>query len=142
MKFALIQNFKIERIVDIDPADLMKYSTRYQAVYDLSDYFPLPEVGTEFDGVKLVAPKQRRISKLGLRNRFTFNELMAITTAAKTNVAVQVLVENMQVATWIDLNRPDTLGALNLLVSVGLLTPERAEEIRIAPISEFDKYTE
>lgn len=142
MKYALIQDFKIERIVDIDPSEIGRYATRYQAVYDLSNYFPLPEVGTVFDGVKLVAPTHRRITKLALRNRFTFPELIGITTAAKTNVAVQVLVENMQVASFIDLNRADTVGAFGLLVSAGLLTAERAEEIRSAPISEFEKYSE
>lgn len=142
MKYALIQDFKVERIVDIEPDQIHEYATRYQAVYDLTDYFPLPEVGTLFDGVKLVAPTSRRITKLALRNRFTFPELIALTTAAKTNVAVQVLVENMQVATFIDLNRPDTVGAFGLLVSAGLLTPERAEAIRTAPISELEKYKE
>lgn len=142
MKFALIQDFKIERIVDIEYEDIIKYSKRYQAVYDLTNYAPLPDVGTVFDGVKLVAPTHKRITKLGLRNRFTFNELMAITTAAKSNIAVQVLVENMQVANFIDLNRADTVGAFNLLVGAGLLTPERAEEIRSAPINESEKYNE
>lgn len=142
MKHALIQDFKVERIVDIEPEEFHSYATRYQAVYDLTDYSPLPDVGTVFDGIKLVSPKERRITKLGLRNRFTFPELIGITTAAKANVAIQVLVENMQVATFIDLNRADTIGAFGLLVSAGLLTTERAEEIRSAPISDLEKYKE
>lgn len=139
--YALIQDFKVFSIVEIETDEQFhQYATRYQAVYDLTDYSPFPEIGTVFDGVKLVAPKHKRITKLGLRNRFTFTELMGITTAAKSNIAVQVLVENMQVATFIDLNREDTVGAFGLLVSAGLLTPERAEFIRTAPISELEKY--
>jgi hypothetical protein len=82
----------------------------------------------------------RKITKLALRNRFTFTELCALTAAAKTIVQVEALMDNLAVSTFIDLNRPDVIGGIEMLVAFGLITPERATQILNGPVTAIEEY--
>lgn len=144
MKVALIQDFEIKYIIDINESEIETYARRYQAVFDLSGFDPLPTVGAKFDGKTITnpPPQTKRITKLAMRQRFTIPELIGILTASKTDPMVEVLLGNMQVATFIDLARPDTVQGLGYLVSINLLTAQRMGEILNNPIQEIERYKE
>lgn len=75
-----------------------------------------------------------RITKLAFRNRFTAAEKTALYTAAKTNVDIQIYLDDVNAATFIDLQRPDTRAAVHGLESLGLLAAGRALQVLDAPI--------
>lgn len=76
-----------------------------------------------------VSRASAKLTRLAFRNRFTFAEKVAIETAAETDAALRVLLKDQSEATYIDLTRADTQQGVQLLVSKGLLTAERASEI-------------
>lgn len=147
MRFAIIDETRVSQIVELETEEeVQKLMTVHALVVDLSGYDPEPRIGWMWDGTKIYDPdgtnQSRKITKLGLRNRMTFPELIALTTAAQSNVAVRVLIDNLSVSSFVDLNRADTVGAMNLLVSLGLLTSERAYQILNNPITDLERYRE
>ena len=75
-----------------------------------------------------------RITKLAFRNRFTQAEKVALYTAAKTNVDIQIYLDDVNAATYIDLQRADTRASVQGLELAGLLAAGRAAQIIDAPI--------
>ena len=69
------------------------------------------------------------LTKLQFENRFTFEELIAIETAAETNPGIRVLKSKQSKADYIDLLDENTQLGIMYLISVGLLTQERGTEI-------------
>ena len=69
------------------------------------------------------------ITRLALRNRFTFAEKVAIETAAETDAAIRVLLKDLEAANYIDLSRYDSLAAMQVLESKGILAEGRSFEI-------------
>ena len=67
------------------------------------------------------------LSKYQFWSRFTFNEKVAM--EASTEVNVKVVVKNLELAEYIDLNHPDLGPAMDLLVSYGIITSARKTEI-------------
>lgn len=74
-------------------------------------------------------PKTTIFTKLQFQLRFTFDELVAIETVAETNPAVRVLQRQQETADFIDISDQNTILGIMYLVSVSLLTNERAIEI-------------
>lgn len=72
---------------------------------------------------------RRLISKLDYMNRFTDAELVAIYTAAKTNVNVEIWLEKFKLAAEINLDDPKTATGLQALEALGLIAAGRAAEI-------------
>ncbi len=144
MKVALIQDFEVKYVIDIDESEIDNYARRFQAVFDLAGFDPLPAVGAKFDGKTITnpPPQTKRITKLAMRQRFTIPELIAILTASKTDPMVEVLLGNMQVATFIDLARTDTVQGIGYLAQQGLITPQRMGEILNNPIQAIEQYKE
>lgn len=147
MKLALISENIVSGFSVISSDDEFQSLSRiYSNLVDVTDANPMPEIGWVCDGSKLLPPggaivlPAKKITKLGLRQRFTFGELCALTAAASSTVPVAVLLANLSVATYVDLNRPDTVGGMNLLVSLGLLTADRANAILTAPIQPSETY--
>jgi hypothetical protein len=68
-----------------------------------------------------------------MRQRFTMAELMGILAAGNGTssqaLAVQVLIGNLQVATYIDLTLPNLQAGIWMLVAFGLITSDRATTI-------------
>lgn len=73
--------------------------------------------------------KANAVTRLALRNRFTFAEKVAIETAAETDAEVRVLLKDLESATHIDLTRPDTIAGMQILESKGILAAGRSAEI-------------
>lgn len=85
-------------------------------------------------------PSKPRMTRLAFRNRFTFEEKVAIETAAETDATVRVLLKDQSEATYIDLERADTQQGTMLLVQKGLITSERASEILSLDIQPDEEY--
>lgn len=75
-----------------------------------------------------------KITKLAFRNRFTSPEKVALYNAAKTSAEIQIYLDDVNAATFIDLQRPDTRAAVHGLESLGLLAAGRALQVLDAPI--------
>lgn len=86
----------------------------------------------------------RRVTLLAFLSRFSMDEYVAIdmasigdTVKAATVRAVMARV-NAASATYVDLDRPDTRAGVYVLVTLGLLSEERAEEILTAPVQPIE----
>ena len=75
-----------------------------------------------------------QITRLAFRQRFTLAEKVAIETAAETDATTRVMLKDQEAASYIDLNRQDTINGINYLVSEGHLTAARGEEILTTPV--------
>lgn len=75
-----------------------------------------------------------RITKLAFRNRFTSAEKNALYTAAKTSVDVQIYLDDVNAATYIDLQRADTRANVQSLETAGLIAAGRAAIILDTPV--------
>lgn len=92
------------------------------------------EVFDKFPKLNLTQPTNTKVSKLQFRSRFTLNELAAIEVARDTGTvqvkaALNVLKDNLMAASDIDLADARTIQGIQMLVSFGLLTSQRATEI-------------
>jgi hypothetical protein len=76
-----------------------------------------------------------RVTKLAFRNRFTPAEKAALYTAAKTSVDIQIYLDDVNAATFIDLQRTDTRASVHALESLGLIAAGRADQILDAPVT-------
>lgn len=128
MIVALVNDNMVTEIKTISPEEYPTLSC--QIAVDISEAAPMPEVGWKFDGSKLVGvPTSTKITRLAMRQRFSTSEMLAIYTAAKSNPFFQMLLDNLSVATFIDLQRADTIQAVMALVQAQVLTTDRANEI-------------
>ena len=136
MLCAVIQNNIVTEVSDL--TDEAMAAIFCQQIIDVSNYSPTPSVGWVFNGSSIVPPVGVNahipmiITKLAFRNRCTFAELCALQAAAATSIPLQVLKDNLSVATYIDLERPDTIQAIGLIASMGIITPARANTILTA----------
>lgn len=89
----------------------------------------------------VVAPAapDARITRLAFRNRFTTAEKIALYNAAKTSVEVQIYLDDVNAASYIDLQRPDTRASVQHLESLGLIAPGRALGILDSPIQDDER---
>lgn len=92
------------------------------------------ELYDKFQKLNLTQPFRTQLSKLEFRSRFTSGELGAIEVARETGTiqvkaALSVLKDDLIAANNIDVTDPRTIQGVQMLVSFGLLTAERATEI-------------
>lgn len=127
MLYAIINNNTVEQIREVAQEEFDQgIANKNQAVVLVSGIIPEPGIGWMFDGLKLNPPSvSTKISKLAFRQRFTTTELVNIKVASATNPVIAVIMDNLQVATYIDLGRIEVAQSLGYLVSQSLLTPER-----------------
>lgn len=76
----------------------------------------------------------RQITPAAYFRRFTVFEEAAIRTAAKDNMVITVLLSRVENATFVDLDDPSVFDGLEVLVSINLLTQDRADAIRTAAV--------
>lgn len=79
-----------------------------------------------FDIPPIVKPVLEPIEFLRL---FTFAEEVAIRTAAKTDVGIEVFLARLAASNKVHLDHPDTRGGMGYLVAKSLITPARSAEI-------------
>lgn len=108
------------------------------ATYQSGEYLvtPLPGGGEirELASVQAAAPVKTQVTRLAFRNRFSSAEKAALYNAAKTNVDIQIYLDDLNAASFIDLQRPDTRAAVQGLETAGLIGSGRALQILDAPI--------
>lgn len=74
-------------------------------------------------------PTQRVLTKLQFRNRFTPAEKVAIYTAAAANVSVQIYLDDINAAEYINLDDASTAAGVAALEAAGLISVGRTAEI-------------
>lgn len=107
------------------------------------------------DGV-FVAPQaplpKRRITRLAFRNRFTQSEKVAIEIAQLDNptapmpqraqaAALRASQADLSVTQYVDLDRAETRGGVQMLEVAGLLAAGRALQILDSEVLEHEQYT-
>ena len=149
MLCALVQNnivVDIQTIPDDGGASYALIASEYQAAIDITSMVPQPQIGWQFTGNSLVTNGvvQMVITRLAFRERFTTSELISIVAGiaagGTTGYILEVLRENIQTATFIDLSRSDTQAGVQELVALGLLTQARATAILTTPPTATEIY--
>lgn len=103
-----------------DIEDLYKYV--YNAVTQEFELNIIPVQGLSYN--------PRRIPILSFRRRLTSIEKIQIYELAKVNVAVQIMLDELNlVETGVLLDDPEVIYGLNVLVHAGILTDQRVMEI-------------
>jgi hypothetical protein len=90
--------------------------------------------------IELVKPLQSRITKLAFKQRLTQAERITIREAATNNAVVYDFLDILESATFIDLERQDTIESVNQLEAVGLLGEGRANEILSSPVQPHEEF--
>lgn len=145
-KYAVINDNVVTQIVELNSEEeVQKFASSCQNIIDLGINIDLVQPGWLLQENKLVPPPgyqslTMKITKLAFRQRITVPEMMGIYNAINSNVVVKILMDNLQIATYIDLLRNDTVSGIMYLVSQGLLTSERANIILNTPPSDLEKY--
>lgn len=88
-----------------------------------------PDTGTFSTPPPPVTPPRLRLTKLEFRNQFTFAEKQAIYTAAETSVDIEIFLDDLMVAEYIDCDNSNTIANVNALETAGLIAAGRADEI-------------
>lgn len=137
-KYAQIIGGKVQGIFEY--ALLPEFASNIQMV-PIGGLDPQPQTGWLYDGNTFSeaptppAPDYgTKITRLAMRNRFTFQEKVAIETAAESSPAVRVWLKDLEVSTFIDLGRPDTQAGVQQLEIDGLIALGRATEILNSPV--------
>lgn len=71
----------------------------------------------------------RIITKLAYMNRFTNAELVAIYTAAKSSIQLEIWIDKLKLASEVDLNNEEVKAGLMALETMTLIGKGRADEI-------------
>lgn len=133
-----------QKVVQLDPALYAQWVAdgNPKAQY----YTPIPDPpgpNYYYDGsawVPYPPPPPEPLTRLGFLSRFTVEELVGIEVARQTAPEVQqratlaVLKESWLAANDVDVADPRTIDGVELLVTMGLLTAERAAVI-LAPVT-------
>ena len=115
---------------------------------DLTDIDPQPGIGWSYTEGAFTPPpappppppEPRIITKVAmLTRRLAQAEFVGILAAAKTDVAIEAWKYVFDAASTIDLDGQNTRGGMTLLVSKGLLTQARADEILGAPVTDAER---
>jgi hypothetical protein len=145
MLVALVFNGKVSDVLDLTSEQLDAAGLIYGSVIDVSSATPTPAQGWTMDQNGSLNPPGWRVTRLAMRQRFTVTELLGIMTYVVNNPAsiVAMLMQNLQVATFVDLQRSDTIAGITLLANApfNLITTERATTILTTPPNSQEIYT-
>ncbi len=137
-KYAQIINGKVHGVFDYET--LPEFASNIEMV-SIDGVDPEPKAGWHYDGASFSEPVQppapdygTQVTRLAMRNRFTFQEKVAIETAAESSPSVRVWLKDLEVSTFIDLSRPDTQAGVHQLEVDGLIGAGRADEILNSPV--------
>jgi hypothetical protein len=74
-------------------------------------------------------PKRKILSRFEFRSLFSMSELVAITTASKEDVNIEVFMDSMKIAEEVDLTYPDVTAGLSYLVTHNFITQDKMNNI-------------
>ena len=143
-RYAIVKDSQVKDIVDLDPtvatgldyADLVQSDTAQVGNFCVNGQFVVPGTSVPIPVVPLPY-----LTKLAFRNRFTQAEKEALYTAKKTNVAIEVFIDDVNNATYINPFRTDTIYGVWGLEQSGLLVAGRARQILTADITAEERWT-
>lgn len=147
MLCALIKNDIVDRIEDLTEEEIQSRARSYDFIIELTEVVPKPQVGWEYKNgvfnIPVGATVERRITKLAFMSRMRSTELGHIYTIANTQghplqINFQIFRDMLMAATFIDLARADTIANVGALVTAGILTTARAQEILTAPVQRHE----
>jgi hypothetical protein len=147
MILAIVNNDVVTAVIMTqDDSSYGQYAQNAQAAIDVTNLTPWPQVGWIFTGNQLLPPSvssSGKITKLAMLQRFTVPERLATLTYVEANPSSvpAILMQNIMVATYVDLNRADTQAGINYLVYAGLITQDRAVQILTTAPSALEIYT-
>lgn len=109
------------------------------------EYVAWVSQGNQPTEVTIAVLASRKITKLAFRNRFTTTEKVALEMASLDNpagtmqqrqlqAALRVYLKDLDNATFVDLERADTVAGVNQLATMGIITADRAAKILTDPI--------
>jgi len=81
--------------------------------------------GTNFEKQSTETPPIRDISKGAFYARLTFDEALALEAAKDANLAIRVLDRRLNLRSHVNLDFPETVQGLALLVDAKIIAPER-----------------
>ena len=145
--FAFLKDNVVTEIKkDPDENALMVLGNTHQII-DVTNMVPMPDEGWTHDGVNFIQPpdyviKDMKITKLAFRQRFQMAEMAAIYTAMASNIVVKIMIDNLSMATYVDLSRTDTIQGVYYMVSLGILSAERANQVLTTPPTAIEHYQE
>lgn len=87
-----------------------------------------------------VKPESKKITKLAFKQRFTTEERLAIRAEAAVNPLVYDFQDLVDSATYIDLERDDTVSSVNTLEQLGLIGAGRSVEVLSNVINEGERW--
>jgi hypothetical protein len=143
--YAIVQDNTVTAILTLEESQVHELCKIFNAVICVDNMSPQPKLGWLFDGNRLYSSTStRRITKLAMLQRFTVPERLAILNYMSANPSSipSMLIQNIQVATFVDLDRSDTAGGVYALVSLGLITLDRATQILTSAITAIEEYHE
>jgi hypothetical protein len=150
MRLALIKAGVVVGTVDVDGSDesIQPYAVMMDTVEDITNLTPQPTNGWVIDPTSgnLVSPSGTptnpsiKITRLAMRQRFSPTVMMTLETAALTVPFVRYLMNNLIVATFVDLARPDTIAGVDALVSLGYISSAQATAILTTPPADDEMY--
>lgn len=142
-RYALIggENIVVGLVDNPSDEQLQAITGIFALALDVTEQQPPPQLGWAFNGQAIVGTSpSKKITKLAMRQRFTVNEMLAMMEAANTTPIVKYLMDNLALATFVDLSRPDTQAGVALMVQLQLLTQERATAILTTPPTSMEIY--
>lgn len=87
----------------------------------------------------VLAPEDWQVTKLAFLQRFTLEERMRVYAAAGTDLVVADFLRMVELATFIDMAREDTVQGVGYLVTKDYLSAERAHTILTAPVQMVER---
>lgn len=153
-RYAIHEGGLVTNVIDADPLWIEAHYPTADRVFDGTFVGPgftrvsagvyTPPVVDDPPDPEPEASIRRWVTKLAFRQRFTAAERAAITYAARqsspTAAGIQSYLDDVQAATYIDLERADTRAGVQALESAGLLASGRAAEILDATITFTEEY--
>ena len=130
MKLALIENNQVVNIVIGSQDWLDEQSGEWVDITDIDGV----GIGWVYDGQDFGEPVpdvdiKTRLSVRQFRELFTNAEKQAIYTAAKSNVDIEIFLDDLRSVEYVDLNFPQTISSVQALEDAGLIAAGRVDEI-------------
>lgn len=129
---ALVQNSVVVGVVELTEEQTAYFSSQFEAIVDCTSMMPMPQIGWAFNGQTISGTSvSKKITKLAMNQRFTVAEMLGLMNYVNANPAsiVALLLQRLQIASFVDLSRTDTQAGVGILVAYGLITSERASII-------------
>lgn len=147
MQHAIIQNQKVVSVLDLLTDDAVQSIARtYEQVINVEGMSPMPLIGWNYvNGVFFADVEQsKKITRLAFRNRFTSQEKLNLYGALSTpqGVMLKIYLDDLALASYVDLERADTIAGVQLLEQIGIIGTGRSEVILNTPISDVEKFKE